>query len=106
VVIFPILTVGKTTPMARSDLLISLSGGKAEPDPRFRSTVETIIAEERAKNHSALADQLADGVNLERVPASSVSSQIDSLLPVCPSLPRRNEPDYLWHRDQPSRQTN
>jgi SpoVK/Ycf46/Vps4 family AAA+-type ATPase len=46
--------------MARSDLLISLvQSGKQSPDPRFRSTVEAIIAEERSKQHSALADQLS-----------------------------------------------
>ena len=46
--------------MARSDLLISLiQSGKQSPDPRFRSTVEAIIAEERSKQHTALADQLS-----------------------------------------------
>jgi AAA+ superfamily predicted ATPase len=46
--------------MARSDLLISLvKSGRHSPDPRFRSTVEAIIAEERAKQHTALADQLS-----------------------------------------------
>lgn len=46
--------------MARSDLLISLvKTGRETPDPRFRSTVEAIIAEERSKQHVALADQLA-----------------------------------------------
>lgn len=46
--------------MARSDLLISLVlAGKQSPDPRFRSTVEAIIAEERSKQHTALADQLS-----------------------------------------------
>lgn len=46
--------------MARSDLLISLvKAGKQTPDPRFRSTVEAIIAEERSKQHTALADQLS-----------------------------------------------
>lgn len=46
--------------MARSDLLISLvKAGRQSPDPRFRSTVEAIIAEERSKQHTALADQLS-----------------------------------------------
>lgn len=46
--------------MARSDLLITLiRSGKQTPDPRFRSTVEAIIAEERSKQHSILADQLS-----------------------------------------------
>jgi SpoVK/Ycf46/Vps4 family AAA+-type ATPase len=46
--------------MARSDLLIALvKAGKQSPDPRFRSTVEAIIAEERSKQHTILADQLS-----------------------------------------------
>jgi SpoVK/Ycf46/Vps4 family AAA+-type ATPase len=46
--------------MARSDLLISLvKAGRQTADPRFRSIVEAIIAEERSKQHTALADQLA-----------------------------------------------
>jgi hypothetical protein len=45
--------------MARSDLLISLiKAGKHTTDPRFRATVEAIIAEERSKHHTVLADQL------------------------------------------------
>jgi len=49
--------------MARSDLLLSLvKAGRLSPDPRFRSTVESIIAEERAKQHTALADQLASAL--------------------------------------------
>jgi SpoVK/Ycf46/Vps4 family AAA+-type ATPase len=51
---------GSSFGMARSDLLISLvKSGKQSPDPRFRSTVEAIIAEERSKQHTALADQLS-----------------------------------------------
>lgn len=46
--------------MARSDLLISLvKSGRQSPDPRFRSTVEALIAEERSKQHTVLADQLS-----------------------------------------------
>jgi AAA+ superfamily predicted ATPase len=53
--------------MARSDLLINLvKAGKTSPDPRFRHTVEALIAEERAKKHNALADQLAGALNGER----------------------------------------
>ncbi len=50
--------------MARSDLLISLvKAGRHTSDPRFRSTVEAIIAEERAKHHTAVADQLSAALN-------------------------------------------
>lgn len=46
--------------MARSDLLISLvKAGRLTPDPRFRCTVEAMIADERSKQHTALADQLS-----------------------------------------------
>ncbi len=46
--------------MARSDLLLALvKSGRLSPDPRFRSAVESLIAEERAKQHGALADQLS-----------------------------------------------
>lgn len=66
--------------MARSDLLISLvQSGRQSPDPRFRSTVEAIIAEERSKQHTALADQLSaallNGVHKpapQTVPSSAV----------------------------------
>lgn len=50
--------------MARSDLLISLiKSGKASPDPRFRQTAEAIIAEERSKKHTVLAEQLSSALS-------------------------------------------
>jgi len=50
--------------MARSDLLLTIvKAGRATPDPRFRSAVEALIAEERAKKHAVLADQLAAAFN-------------------------------------------
>jgi len=46
--------------MARSDLLISLvKAGRHSPDPRFKSTVEALIADERARQHTSFADQLS-----------------------------------------------
>lgn len=50
--------------MARSDLIISLvraasSGNK----PMFRKATEALIAEERAKHHTVLADRIADELN-------------------------------------------
>jgi AAA+ superfamily predicted ATPase len=46
--------------MARSDLLVSLVKAGAVGDRRgFRSAAEAIIAEERAKQHNILADQLS-----------------------------------------------
>ena len=46
--------------MARSDLLVSLVRAGASGDSKeLTSTVEAIIAEERAKQHNILADRLA-----------------------------------------------
>lgn len=45
--------------MAKSDLLISLVKAGASGDkPMLRSTVEALVADERAKSHHALADRL------------------------------------------------
>ena len=45
--------------MARSDLLISLAkAGTIGDQVLFRRTLEAIVAEERAKKHEVLADQL------------------------------------------------
>lgn len=45
--------------MARSDLLISLAkAGTAGDQQQFRKTLEAIVAEERAKKHDILANQL------------------------------------------------
>lgn len=50
--------------MARSDILLSLvRAGASSSNPRFRSAVEALIAEERAKKHGILADQLAKAIS-------------------------------------------
>ncbi|ODS56456.1 MAG: AAA family ATPase [Acidobacteria bacterium SCN 69-37] len=49
--------------MARSDLLVSLVKAGTAGDRRlFRSAAEAIIAEERAKRHNVLADQLVSAI--------------------------------------------
>jgi SpoVK/Ycf46/Vps4 family AAA+-type ATPase len=49
--------------MARSDLLVSLVKAGATGDKRsFNTTAEAIIAEERAKRHSVLADRLTKAI--------------------------------------------
>ena len=76
---------GSSVDMARSDLLISLvQTGKQTPDPRFRSTVEAIIAEERSKQHTALADQLSaallNGVHKHAPQTAAGSTVVGDLL--------------------------
>jgi SpoVK/Ycf46/Vps4 family AAA+-type ATPase len=51
--------------MARSDLLVSLVKAGTSGDTRgFRSAAEAIIAEERAKRHSVLADRLTKAIQV------------------------------------------
>lgn len=53
--------------MARSDLLINLVKAGTQGDQSlFRRTVEAVIAEERGKNHTVLADRLADAASSVR----------------------------------------
>lgn len=53
--------------MARSDLLINLvKAGTLGDQSLFRKTVEAVIAEERGKNHTVLADRLADAASSTR----------------------------------------
>lgn len=71
--------------MARSDLLISLiKTGKDTSNPRFRQAVEALIAEERAKKHTMLADQLtaayANGAHGQPKPISSSTSPVGDLV--------------------------
>jgi AAA+ superfamily predicted ATPase len=58
--------------MARSDLLLSLvKAGVQEDRNLFRRTVDAIIAEERAKQHNVLAEQLEEAVKKNGVAAPS-----------------------------------
>ncbi|KQW78919.1 AAA family ATPase [Devosia sp. Root413D1] len=58
--------------MARSDLLLSIVRAGAEGDhSTLRASVEALVADERAKNHNALADRLARLLN-----SVSVSSEM------------------------------
>lgn len=53
--------------MARSDLLINLvKAGTLGDQPLFRKTVEAVIAEERGKNHTVLADRLTEAASSSR----------------------------------------
>jgi SpoVK/Ycf46/Vps4 family AAA+-type ATPase len=54
--------------MARSDLLINLvKAGTTGDAPMFQRTVEAIVAEERAKQHNVLAEQLERAVSVPKV---------------------------------------
>lgn len=60
--------------MARADLLVNLvRSGTVGDTVAFRRSVEGLIAEERAKRHSVLADRLAD--TLKIAPLRGVSAQ-------------------------------
>lgn len=61
--------------MARSDLLLALVEAAQEGDrQRLRRVVETIIAEERGKDHHVLADRLAKALRSTNGSSPSVSS--------------------------------
>lgn len=66
--------------MAKSDLLISLVRAGATGDqPMLRSTVEALMADERAKSHHALADRLERALQAVAVtPPSLTTSQRSS----------------------------
>lgn len=81
--------------MAKSDLLISLVRAGASGDkPMLRSTVEALVADERAKSHHALADRLERVLQSVAVtPPSLVTSQRspqasgkDTILEVTPRI--------------------
>jgi MoxR-like ATPase len=64
------LTLGFFAKMARSDLLVSLVRASAAGDrPSIASTVEAIVAEERARSHHILADRLQRA--LQSVPVAT-----------------------------------
>lgn len=87
--------------MARSDLLINLVKAGASGDQSlFRKTVETLIAEERGKNHGALADRLAqaatparsNGHSLPESPPLALSHSHDLFFEI---TPRRSLEDLI-----------
>jgi len=65
--------------MARSDLLINLVRASVSGDKgAVRAVVETIIAEEKGKQHLVLADRLARVIQATGNATRSVSSISDS----------------------------
>src|SRR5438309_2287262 len=61
--------------MARSDLILNLVKAGVQGDRSlFQRTVDAIIAEERAKQHNVLADQIEETVRKNGKPASPLSA--------------------------------
>jgi transcriptional regulator with AAA-type ATPase domain len=72
--------IAREGPMARSDLLVSLvKAGSSGDRMGFRSVTEAIIAEERAKRHSVLADRLA---NLIQPNGNGASMHASAVMPI------------------------
>lgn len=62
--------------MARADLLINLAKAGSKGDQTlFKRTLETLIAEERRKNHNVLADRLEEHLKLNGQNQASFSSK-------------------------------
>ena len=67
--------LGENGDMARSDLLVSLvRSGAAGDQSSFRRTVEALIAEERAKKHGVLAEELSEAIAQSRLPGLVASN--------------------------------
>jgi AAA+ superfamily predicted ATPase len=84
--------------VARSDLLQALvTSGVSGDTARFRKTVEAIIAEERAKQHHVLAEQLTEAIRSpqrqELAHGPTSLSRVDDL--VLQVSPRRTLDDLL-----------
>lgn len=63
--------------MARSDLLVTLVKASATGDRKIvRSTVEAMIAEEKARQHNALAERLSHALNSAVVNGHPAASQV------------------------------
>ncbi len=76
--------------MARADLLLTCCAGVAGDHPLFKRTLEALIAEERAKKHTVLAEHLSRYLTDNGGPKSGsnpVSSRIyNYLLETVPNL--------------------
>lgn len=82
--------------MARADILISLVQSASRNDMvSFRKSVESMIAEERAKKHNILADRLASSLNNGSKNSISVRSngEINDL--VFEVIPQKNFEDLI-----------
>jgi hypothetical protein len=80
--------------MARADLLLNLVKAGADGNPDlFRRTLEALIAEERAKHHNVLADQLAAHLRVNgnaTRPARSLPDSNGDRAALAEVLPRRS----------------
>lgn len=65
--------------MARADLLLALvKSGAGQDDLAFRRAAEALIAEEEAKKHGVLANQLSEALSRRRSSGSNVTSMTRS----------------------------
>lgn len=63
--------------MPRADLIVNLVKAGSRGDQQlFRSTVEAIAAEERAKKHGQLADRLVENLRESKLPPTGQSPQV------------------------------
>lgn len=88
--------------MARSDLLVSLVRAGAAGNPaQFRKVTEALIAEERSKQHSLLADKMAEELHRGLAETNGrPSPQAGPSLEIVAELtPRRRLDDLLLPRD-------
>jgi SpoVK/Ycf46/Vps4 family AAA+-type ATPase len=85
--------------MARADLLLALvSSGAGGDDLSFRRAAEALIAEEEAKNHSALASQLTAALTRRKSGSGNLSQlgKSDSIAPlVYEVIPERRIADLV-----------
>ena len=82
--------------MARADLLLDIVKAGAEGDQElFRTALEALITEERAKQHNILADRLAEHLQLQGRPTRTVR----------PAAVAANGAAKLFHEVRPRRST-
>ncbi len=91
----------RRTAVARADLLIDLvSAGAGGNRELFRSTLEALISEERAKQHHVLADRLAEHLHFQNNSPNPLRSNVVGINGQGPPLfqelrPRRRLDDLL-----------
>jgi len=82
--------------MARADILISLvQSGSRNDMVSFRKSVESLVAEERAKKHNILADRLASSLNNGNKNGVSIRPNGEAKDLIFEDVPRKNFEDLI-----------